>query len=57
MADFTTDRAPADSNVILPGYTELVEENEQTFWEKLIDFFKMIYAAVRTLLAFLPEWK
>ena len=57
MADFTTDREPADSNVILPGYTELVEENEQTFWEKLIDFFKMIYAAVRTLLAFLPEWK
>ncbi len=57
VADFTTDRAPADSNVTLPGYEELIEENEQTFWEKLIGFFKMIYATVRTLLAFLPEWK
>ena len=57
VADFTTDRAPADSNVTLPGYEELIEENEQTFWEKVIGFFKMIYATVRTLLAFLPEWK
>ena len=57
MADFTTDRAPADSNVTLPGYEKLVEENNESFWEKVISFFKMIYAAVRTLLAFLPEWK
>lgn len=57
MADFTTDRAPGDSNVTLPGYEELVEDNELTFWEKVINFFKMIYATVRTLLAFLPEWK
>ena len=58
IADFTTDGAPADSNVTLPGYAELVEEEaELTVWEKIINFIKMLYTTARTLLAFLPEWK
>ncbi len=57
VADFTTDGAPADCDVTLPGYAELIEENDPTFWEELVNFFKMIYAAVRILLVFLPEWK
>lgn len=56
IADFTTDQGPADSDVTLPGYGELVEKNEPTFFEKLLSFFKMIYEAVRTLFAFLPAW-
>lgn len=56
LADFTTDAAPGDCNVTLPGYAELVEENEPTFFEKLINFFKKLYETVRTLFAFLPVW-
>lgn len=56
VADFTTDQGPADSNVVLPGYDELVENNELTFFEKILNFFRMIYETVRTLFAFLPEW-
>lgn len=54
VADFVADRAPCDCNVTLPGYAELVEENEETVWQKIINFFKMIYDTVRTLFAFLP---
>ncbi len=56
VADFTTDKGPADNNVTLPGYAELVEENETTFFEKLLNFLKMLYETVRTLFAFLPAW-
>ena len=56
VAEFTTDQGPADNNVVLPGYAELIENNEPTFFEKLLSFFKMIYETVRTLFAFLPAW-
>lgn len=55
VAEFTTDDAPGDCNVTLPGYTELVE-GEKSFFEKIIDFFKMLLDAVRTLFAFVPSW-
>ena len=57
IADFTTDKAPDDCNAVLPGYAELVEENEPSFFEKVISFFKMLYTAVRTIFVFLPAWK
>ena len=57
VADFTTDKAPDDCNAVLPGYEELVETQNQSFIEKLISFFRMLYTAMRTVLAFLPEWK
>lgn len=57
LADFTTDKGPADSNVVLPGYSEPVENKEQSFLEKIISFFKMLYTAMRTVLVFLPDWK
>ncbi len=57
MADFTTDKAPDDCNAVLPGYEELVETQNRSFIEKLISFFRMLYTAMRTVLAFLPEWK
>lgn len=57
IVGFTVDDAPADTDVTLPGYAELVEEVvEPTIWEKIIGFFKMIYDAARTIFAFLPEW-
>lgn len=56
VAEFTNDQGPADNDVVLPGYGELVESGELTFLEKLVNFFKKLYEAVRTLLAFLPAW-
>lgn len=57
IAEFTTDGAPSDCDVTLPGYAELVEKNEPTFFEKVLNFFKKIYEVVRTVFAFLPAWK
>lgn len=57
LADFTTDKGPADSNVVLPGYSAPVENKEQSFLEKIISLFKMLYTAMRTVLVFLPAWK
>ena len=55
VADFTTDPAPGDCNVTLPGYAELVEE-EPSFLEKIIAFFRMLLDTVRTMFAFVPSW-
>ena len=57
LADFTVDQGPADCNVTLPGYAELVEEKEVSFLDKILNFFKMLYETVRTIFAFLPQWK
>lgn len=55
VVEFTTDDAPADNNTVLPGYAELVEEEKElTFFEKLANFFKMIFDAIRTAFTFLP---
>lgn len=51
ITGFTVDGAPADRNVTLPGYSELVEE-EPTFWDKLISFFLKISEFFRSLIAF-----
>ena len=58
VTEFTTDNAPADRNVTLPGYAELVEvEKELTFFEKIMNFFKMLAETFMTLFAFVPFWK
>lgn len=55
LTEFANDDAPADRNVTLPGYAELVEEEKElTFFEKLINFFKMIIDTVKTVFTFLP---
>lgn len=58
VVEFANDDAPGDRNVTLPGYADLVEEPvELTFFEKVINFFKVIYEAMRTVLTFLPIWE
>ncbi len=58
VVEFTTDDAPGDCNVNLPGYAELVEEEKElTFIEKMVDFLKKIYELVRTIFTFLPVWE
>lgn len=55
VVEFANDDAPGDRNVTLPGYAELVEEEtELTFFEKLVNFFKTIIEAVKTIFTFLP---
>ena len=55
VTEFANDDAPGDRNVTLPGYAELVEaEKELTFFEKLINFFKMIIDTVKTVFTFFP---
>ena len=55
VVEFANDDAPGDHNVTLPGYAELVEEPEElTFFEKVMNFFKMIFDAIRTAFTFLP---
>lgn len=51
----SVDDAPADCNVTLPGYAELIEapEAEKTFWEKIQDFFIKIFEFVMSLFAFI----
>lgn len=54
VVEFTTDDAPADNNAVLPGYAELVEEEELTFFEKLMKFFRMLIDTMKTVFTFLP---
>ncbi len=51
----SVDDAPADCNVTLPGYTELIEapEAEMTFWEKVQNFFIKVFEFVMSLFAFI----
>ncbi len=56
IVEFTVDDAPADNNVTLPGYAQLVEEEELSFWDRLVEFFMSIFDAIRTVFAFLPFW-
>lgn len=56
IVEYTVDSAPADNNVVLPGYAELVEpEEELTFWEKIAAFFKKIFDFIFTIFAFYPS--
>ena len=55
VVEFANDDAPGDCNVTLPGYAQLVEEEvELTFFQKLVNFFKTIIEAVKTVFTFLP---
>jgi len=57
IVEFTVDNAPADNNVTLPGYTQLIEEEKElSFWERIVKFFMSIFDAIRTVFAFLPFW-
>ena len=51
----SVDDAPADCNVTLPGYSELIEapEAEKTFWEKVQDFFIRFFEFVMSIFAFI----
>jgi hypothetical protein len=51
----SVDDAPADCNVTLPGYAELVEapEEEMTVWEKIQAFFIKFFEFVMSLFAFI----
>lgn len=56
IVEYTVDGAPADNNVVLPGYAELVEtEEELTFFEKIAAFFKKIFDFFLTIFAFMPN--
>ncbi len=47
---FTTDEAPEDNNVILPGYTdEVPDEVTLSLWERITSFFKSIIEYIRRL--------
>ena len=55
VTEFANDDAPADKNAILPGYAELVEEEEElSFFEKIVAFFKMLIDTMKTVFTFLP---
>ena len=50
----TIDEGPADCNVTLPGYAELIESEESlTFWEKVQAFFIKFFSFVMSLFAFI----
>ena len=50
----TVDEGPADCNVTLPGYAELIEgEEAPTFWEKIQAFFINFFSFVMSLFAFI----
>ncbi len=54
ILEITTDDAPADCNVTLPGYANLIEpELELTFWDKVQDFFIKIFSFIMSLFAFI----
>ncbi len=48
LLQFTTDEAPSDINARLPGFDIEIadEEKELTFWEKIVEFFKNIFAFI-----------
>ncbi len=48
LLQFTTDEAPSDINARLPGFEMNIseEEKELTFWEKIVEFFKNIFAYI-----------
>ena len=54
ILEITVDDAPADLNVTLPGYADLIEpEVELTFWEKIEAFFIKIFSFIMSLFAFI----
>ena len=62
ISGFSLDEAPSDLNVTLPGYDVAADDPEAadpkgenlTVWEKILAFFDKIFAAVKTIFAFLP---
>ena len=53
--EFATDDAPADNNAVLPGYAELVEEEEElSLFEKFMKFLRMLIDTMKTVFTFLP---
>ncbi len=54
LLKITVDDAPADLNVTLPGYADLIEpEVELTFWDRVQDFFIKIFSFIMSLFAFI----
>ncbi len=52
LTEISTDFGPEDNNVTLPGYSHLIEEEQElTFWEKIIEFFQKIRDFFRSLFA------
>ena len=51
----TNDDGPADCNVTLPGYAQLIEEPapEPTLWQKISAFFIKIFSAIMSIFAFM----
>ena len=54
LTQFTVDETPADSNVVLPGYAQTMEdiEEEKSFWQKIEEFFIKIFEAIMSIFAF-----
>lgn len=52
----TVDDAPADCDITLPGYADLIESAEEenlTFWQKIEAFFIKIFSFIMSLFAFI----
>ena len=62
ISGFSIDGAPSDLNVTLPGYAVSADDPEaadpkgesKNFWDRLTAFFNDIFAAIKTIFAFLP---
>lgn len=62
ISGFSLDSAPSDLNVTLPGYDVAADDPEaadpkgesKNFWDRLTAFFNDIFAAIKTIFAFLP---
>ena len=59
IGEFSTDDAPADNFVTLPGYDvaegeDAADVKGETIWDKITNFFEKIFGVVRTIFAFLP---
>jgi len=53
LLEATTDGNTPDNNVTLDGYAAAYEEEEElTFWEKIVKFFKDMFAYIARIFGF-----
>lgn len=53
LLEIVTDKDVADNNVTLDGYDAAYEEEEElTFWEKIVKFFKAVFAYIARIFGF-----
>ena len=53
LLEVTTDEGTPDNNVTLDGYAAAYEEEEElTFWEKIVKFFKAVFAYIARIFGF-----